>query len=282
MHLQGIEGTHITYEPDSFPEDDDSLLQGIKFIVSPSLDSSLKDLVERILPLATYYTSISTFVELRSHLDYGLVNHAFCACIRDMLKDYLTLLSQLEHSFNTSASFTLQKLWFYIHPTLHTMSLIYSLVLELSQSDSPDSEGSGSSSDSEDDALNEQLGLASGLKAVKLSEMSIGGGGIVKGGEVISILYDRQQNQSGDPTAYKLYTKLLEAAGRPYARVVKGWVRRGVLRDGYEEFFVKEARFIDRGVLEMDYTDEYWERRYTVRVRAILPGRSTHSNFIAT
>ena len=42
--------------------------------------------MERILPLGTYYTAISAFIDHRSHLDYGLVNHALCAAIRDMLK----------------------------------------------------------------------------------------------------------------------------------------------------------------------------------------------------
>lgn len=50
------------------------------------LDPSLRDVVERILPLGTYYTAISAFIEYRSRLDYGLVNHALCAAIRDMLK----------------------------------------------------------------------------------------------------------------------------------------------------------------------------------------------------
>lgn len=56
------------------------------FDAEGSRDSSLRDLVERILPLGKYYTAISAFVEHRSHLDYGLVNHALCAAIRDMLK----------------------------------------------------------------------------------------------------------------------------------------------------------------------------------------------------
>lgn len=55
-------------------------------IIKVFADSSLRDLVERILPLGTYYTGISSFIELRSHLDYGLVNHALCAAIREMLK----------------------------------------------------------------------------------------------------------------------------------------------------------------------------------------------------
>jgi gamma-tubulin complex component 2 len=106
MNIKGIEGTHITHHPDHSAEDDDPL-QGIRFVVSPSLgqalscvshhsylntvtDASLRDLVERILPLGMYYTAISSFIELRSDLDFGLVNHALCAAIRDMLK--VTLL----------------------------------------------------------------------------------------------------------------------------------------------------------------------------------------------
>lgn len=100
--MKGVEGTSITFHPEYSPEDDDPL-QGIRFVISsslgenhqliriysnaePSIDPSLRDLVERILPLGKYYTAISAFVEHRSHLDYGLVNHALCAAIRDMLK----------------------------------------------------------------------------------------------------------------------------------------------------------------------------------------------------
>ena len=49
-------------------------------------DSSLSDLVERVLPLGTYYTAISAFIENRSHLECGLVNHALSAAIREMLR----------------------------------------------------------------------------------------------------------------------------------------------------------------------------------------------------
>lgn len=58
----------------------------------PFVDPSLSDLVERILPLATYYTGITSFIEMRSHLEYGLVNHALCASIRDMLKVCLEIV----------------------------------------------------------------------------------------------------------------------------------------------------------------------------------------------
>ncbi|KAJ6500592.1 gamma-tubulin complex, DGRIP84/SPC97 component [Mycena sanguinolenta] len=282
--LMGIEGTYITFHPDYSAEDDDPL-QGIRFVVSSSLDSSLRDLVERIIPLGTYYTAILSFVELRSHLDFGLVNHALCASIRDMIKDYQTLLSQLEHAFSTSPQFSLQKLWFYIHPTIHTLSLIYQLVLELGSADDPaadlDSSSSESTSDAEEDARNEALGLGGAkLKAV-LSEIDkngldvAGGSGIaVKGGEVLTIIYERMQNMSGDPTANTLYSTLLRAAGTPYVAMLRVWIMTGRLIDPYEELLVKESKFINRGILEMDYTDEYWERRYTLRDGSTLAAPS--------
>ncbi|KAI0746314.1 Spc98 family-domain-containing protein [Daedaleopsis nitida] len=282
--LMGIEGNHITYHPDYSPDDDDPL-NGVRFVVSPSLDPSLRDLVERILPLATYYTAISSFIELRSHLDFGLVNHALCASMRDMLKDYQTLLSQLEHAFNTSAQFTLQKLWFYVHPTLHTLSLLYLLTTDLTTADDPTadlSSASSSSSDAEEDARNEALGLGGAkLKAVlseiKTTSLGVNGGesGIaVKGGEVLAILHDRMRNMSGDPAARELYGALLRDAGKPYVEMVQAWIRTGKLADPYEELFVKESKFINRGTLEMDYTDEYWERRYTLRDGSTLGGSS--------
>ncbi|KAH9991968.1 Spc98 family-domain-containing protein [Russula compacta] len=264
--LMGIEGTHITYHEDYSPEDDDAL-QGVRFAASKRLDPSLRDLVERVLPLATYYTAISSFIEFRSHLDFGRVNHALCAALRDMLKDYQTLLSQLEHAFNTSPQFTLQKLWFYVHPTLHTLSLIYQLTTELATTENPGGDSSLSSGeDAEDAARNEALGLGGAkLKAV-MSEIEAGADGItVKGGEVLSILHTRMQHTAGDPAARALYGALLRAAGRPYVEMLQQWTRTGTLMDPYEEFCVKESRFINRGTLEMDYTDEYWERRYTLR-----------------
>ncbi|RDB26745.1 Spindle pole body component alp4 [Hypsizygus marmoreus] len=280
--LMGIEGSYVTFHPDYSPEDDDPL-QGIRFVVAASLDTSLRDLVERILPLGTYYTAISSFIELRSHLDYGLVNHALCAAIRDMLKDYQTLLSQLEYAFTSSATFSLQKLWFYVHPTVHTLSLIYQLIIELGTADDPsaDASSSSSTSDAEEDARNEALGLGGAkLKAV-LSEINkndldvAGGSGIaVKGGEVLTIIYERMQNMSGDPTANTLYETLLRAAGKPYVEMLKVWVTTGKLIDPYEELLLKESKFINRGILEMDYTDDYWEMRYTLRDGSTLSGTS--------
>ena len=163
---------------------------------------------------------------------------------------------------------------------MHTLSLIYQLILELAIADDPSTDLSSDEDeeDEEEAARNEALGLGgANLKAVlseiNKNDMGVPGGasGIsVKGGEVLTIIYGRMQNMSGDPTATNVYGKLLTAAGKPYVDMLRAWVATGRLMDPYEELLVKESKFIDRGILDMDYTDEYWERRYTVLKKFIF------------
>ena len=91
----------------------------------------------------------------------------------------------------------------------------------------------------------------------------------VKGGEVLAVVYERM---SGVLTATKVYGKLLAAAGRPYVEMIRVWVATGRLMDPHEEIqvMVKESKFIDRGILEMDYTDEYWETGNTVTISIVF------------
>ena len=193
-------------------------------------------------------------------------------------QDYRTLLSQLEHAFNFSPQFTLTKLWFYVHPTVRTLSLIYNLILELetaaeSPSERPSESDSSSTSDAEANARDEALGLGGAKFKALLSMIDKDGldtgaqsGIAVKGGEVLTIIYERMQHMSGDPTARALYDTLFRAAGAPYVAMIKAWTTAGRLMDPYDEFCVKESKLINRGTLQMDYIDEYWEERYTVGV----------------
>jgi gamma-tubulin complex component 2 len=184
------------------------------------------------------------------------------------------LVSQLEHAFNTSPQFTLIQLWFYLHPTARTLYLLYQLILEfdadtlsewLSQS-SP-----SSASDTEEHAREMALGLGGAQFKALLSMMERDDRTAgtetdiaVKGGEVLAIIYERMQHMSGNPTAHTLYCTLLRASEAPYAAMIRAWMTSGQLVDPYDEFCVKESKFINRDTLEMDYTDEYWEERYTV------------------
>lgn len=67
-----------------------------------------------------------------------------------------------------------------------------------------------------------------------------------------------------DPAANSLYASMLLHASQPYAKMVVKWISTGILQDPYEEFLIKEDARMSKGKLITDYSDEYWDRRYTV------------------
>ena len=79
---------------------------------------------------------------------------------------------------------------------------------------------------------------------------------------------------ASDPPASTLLRTLLTAASAPYAQILRTWTHHGALRDPHGEFFVRArvgaGELDSRGKTKEDYTDEYWERRYTVRIRCRL------------
>lgn len=75
--LLGIEGTYISRAAVEDPA---------QFAVDPGLDPALRDLVGRMLPLATHYCACVAFVEARAHIEFGAVCHALCAAVRSVLK----------------------------------------------------------------------------------------------------------------------------------------------------------------------------------------------------
>ncbi|CAG8485247.1 12782_t:CDS:2 [Racocetra fulgida] len=98
--MMGIEGKYIEANLSEDSTEDEQQLDGVTYSVDGSLDPSLKDLTERILPLATYYTSINAFVEMHSKFEYGFVNHALCAAMRELLKEDTEMLIDGFHRNN--------------------------------------------------------------------------------------------------------------------------------------------------------------------------------------
>lgn len=118
--MEGIEGKYIRALPlkDRYGERD--------FAIDQSLDPSLRELVKRILPLCSNYSIVVRFIEEKSAFEYGMVNHALSAAMRNLVKDYMVLVAQLEHQFKMG-QLSLQKFWFYIQPTMRTMEILASV-----------------------------------------------------------------------------------------------------------------------------------------------------------
>lgn len=51
--------------------------------------------------------------------------------MRTLLKDYLVLVAQMEHQFK-QGSLTLQRMWFYLQPCIHTLEVVGSIARNIS------------------------------------------------------------------------------------------------------------------------------------------------------
>lgn len=103
--------------------------------------------VERILPLARHYVRCSWYAEMRSRYEAGLVANAFAAACRLLLREYTLLIAQVRaaavwprratlsltcgpllhaqlESFAREGRLSLQKLWFFLQPSLRTLATL--------------------------------------------------------------------------------------------------------------------------------------------------------------
>lgn len=79
-----------------------------------------------LIRLFCFFCCLVSFIEEKSSFEYGQVNHALTAAMRTLMKEYLILITQLEH-LQRQGLLSLQKLWFYIQPTMRTMELLASI-----------------------------------------------------------------------------------------------------------------------------------------------------------
>lgn len=239
--FMGFEGQHVRFSEAYNPHEEKERLVGPQFRILPGLDPSLRDLTKSMLKMATHYIAVETSVEVLSREEYGAVNHALCASIRRLLKEYLVLMAQLEHQMLTNPSFTLHLLNLQTKPTSHMLFQLYTTTTELLKAngvlEDDDSE------DSADDTDNLE-GILESLREggnVQLTQKKI-----CKGGSVLGLVTKRLSSMSGDPAARSLLTTLLRDASRPYMTMLNEWLHHGGIKDPHAEFLIKEQKSIKR------------------------------------
>jgi len=264
--FMGFEGQYIRYVDTYNPLEEKERLVGPSFRILPGLDPSLRDLTTSMLKMAAHYIAVETWVEVLSREEYGAVNHALCAAIRKLLKDYLILMAQLEHEMLTNSTFTLHVLNLHTKQTNHMLFQLHNLGIELLKANSLLEDEVDDSTDDSDDIDN----ILESLKGDG-NQSGIPGKKICKGGSTLGLITRRLASMSGDPAARELLTTLLKEASRPYMAVLNEWLHHGGIRDPHNEFLIKEQKSIKRERLDQDYTDEYWEKRYTIRDNLVPP-----------
>ncbi|KAL1959747.1 hypothetical protein VTO42DRAFT_1333 [Malbranchea cinnamomea] len=266
--FMGYEGQYIRFATSYDPAVETDRLMGPSFQILPGLDPSLKDITMSMLKMATHYSALEAFVEVQSRSEFGAVNHALCASIRKLLKDYLVLIAQLENQLLTNPNFTLHVLRLHILPTSQSLAQLYALGQELLRRNSLLAQDPDDSLDGLDDVdhILEQL-----REGGELAPGSMSSKRLCKGGNVLGLLSQRLATFSGDPATRTLLQTLLREASRPYMAMLNEWLHQGGIKDPHGEFLIKEQKGIKREKLEEDYTDEYWEKRYTIRDTEVPP-----------
>lgn len=264
--LMGYEGQHIRFVESYRPADERNRLAGPEFRISPGLDPSLRDLSSSMLQMATHYMAINAFVEVQSRSEFGSVNHALCAAIRKLLKDYMILIAQLENKVINDPSYTLHQMHLHTIPTSQSLFHLYGLAQELLKKNSLLEEDLDESIDDFDadnilDRLREHGDLLPG---------SMGKSRCI-GGNVLGLVTERLITYSGDPAARTLLEMLLQEASKPYVSMLNEWLHQGRIKDSHSEFLIGERSGIKRERMDEDYTDEYWEKRYYIRDRDVPP-----------
>ena len=94
-----------------------------KFILDQTMDISLLEMTNLILPVASHYSVVVNFIEERSAFEYGQVSHALCSAMKTLLREYQIHLAQLEDQFRQGI-LTLQRLVFLLQPILQQMSIL--------------------------------------------------------------------------------------------------------------------------------------------------------------
>ncbi|TMW60195.1 hypothetical protein Poli38472_000237 [Pythium oligandrum] len=125
----GVEGRYIKLEVTESALTPSTLIRMHKFVMNQhGMDPSISTLASRCFCLGEYYLKLAVYVERFSRYEHGQVNHAFCAALKTLMKEYTIVIAQLEHQMKTSPEeLSLQKLWYYVQPSLRTMEMLSKL-----------------------------------------------------------------------------------------------------------------------------------------------------------
>lgn len=267
--LLGCEGTYICFGDTYDPSIQFDRLKGPDFRFNKSIPINMQSITESVCELACHNISLCSFVDLHSKPEYGQVNQALCASIRKYLQDYTCLISQLETELFYNKSFSLQTFLLQIQPTAHLFKQLYDLAQSILNENAQKSEDVAAAYNNNDfEKIFESLKEVDGAK---FPDLDLGFTGraskstVCKGGSILRILAEKLVVFSGDPATSGLLKTLLKDASIPYLKMLKQWIHKGVIFDPYDEFLIREQKSIKRDKLQQDYTDEYWDKRYTVR-----------------
>lgn len=68
-------------------------------------------MIQKILPLSIYHDKILQYLNLNNHVETGLASKGLSEAIKQVLREYILFLNQLENDFK-SEKLDIQKFWY--------------------------------------------------------------------------------------------------------------------------------------------------------------------------
>ncbi|KAH8298088.1 hypothetical protein KR018_006523, partial [Drosophila ironensis] len=87
----------------------------------------------------------------------------------------------------------------------------------------------------------------------------------LRGAAVLSHLHGRIKLLEGNRAAQQLIIDLMRKAAEPYMKMLQLWIQKGIIVDRGQEFLVEDNEVAHDNHASDNYSDDYWEKRYTVR-----------------
>ncbi|KAH8294466.1 hypothetical protein KR018_008824, partial [Drosophila ironensis] len=87
----------------------------------------------------------------------------------------------------------------------------------------------------------------------------------LRGAAVLSHLHGRIKQLEGNRAAQQLIIDLIRNAAAPYMQMLQLWIQKGIIVDRGHEFLVEDNEVAHDDDASDNYSDDYWEKRYTVR-----------------
>ena len=198
--LFGLEGNYVKFSCDA---------EESCFCVSEpggmSFDTSLRNLVVRILSLSTAFVRARYFLSLhRPGYEYGFVVQAVYESVDELLQDHLVFAAEMEQLLrqDTEAdAMTMNKLYVYIQSPLQRMAILEHVVT----------------------AIRERKG---GSLLNALHEL-------------------KTQVFPGDSVAQHVLESLLRGGSVPYFKMLDTWLESGVINDPFNEFMIETCECPD-------------------------------------
>ena len=136
--LMGLEGRYVKGKTSPSEaqhgeqkEDNASEMQSFQFrlasysIVGGTIDTSLRHILNRILPLSSNFVVVNSFLQARlGRYEFGSVAHALAESMDVLIQEYLAFATHLEALYMRPTGLTLSKLLVLAQPSMRTMEVL--------------------------------------------------------------------------------------------------------------------------------------------------------------